>query len=332
MDEAIDIGHFSKRTLPTGAGWTRNWGGKLASEIWEDLLGHRSIQGNLRLRELLLNEQSFEAALGATQYKPFTEADRHMFQCALVEVFVAMDREIARHNREPWINIYGVQKLLFRFWRGSAQNIDSGYIFTLNQDMWPERHLYNDIANGAPKPSLPGLRGRPNQQFFTSVMDIGSQDLTMQPMEGFATALRGNFNVIKLHGSFNWWTSDTQNTMVLGIGKSDQIASSPLLSWYSDIFRKVLSAGEVRLMIAGYGFGDAHVNAAIADAIERHGLKVFIWNVSPNLRERILKAPHGSVIWNGLLSMATRPMIEVFPGNQDETEEYRRIVKTFFFD
>src|ERR1700758_3915275 len=114
-DTNINVGRFSKVTLLTGAGWSRNWGGKVASEIWEDLIGHRSVQSNSRIRELLLNEQSFEVALGATRRDQFTEADRQVFEAALVDVFVAMDREIARRDHDPWINIYGVQKVLYRF-------------------------------------------------------------------------------------------------------------------------------------------------------------------------------------------------------------------------
>jgi hypothetical protein len=107
-------------------------------------------------------------------------------------------------------------------------------------------------------------------------------------------------------------------------------SASPLLSWYFDIFRQVLSAGHVRLMTVGYGFADEHVNEVIADAIEHHGLKLFIWDTAPNVRDQIVAAPHGKVLWQGLLSTATRPMIEVFPSNQAETYEYRRIQQTLF--
>ncbi len=327
----LDVGTFNKRTILTGAGWSRNWGGKLANEVWQDLIGHPSIQGNSHLRDLLLREQSFEEALGATQVEPFTELDRHTFQQALLDVFVSMDREIARHDHDPWINIYKVQDLLFRCWRGSAPRTDTGYIFTVNQDLWLERNLYNEMVHGALKPSLPGLRGRRNQQFFSSVMDIGSHDLTMEVVQDLAgLSLRGNFNIVKLHGSFNWQTAGPQSAMVVGTAKTKQISVSPLLMWYFDIFKRVLSAGDARLLIIGYGFGDEHVNAAIADAVERHGLKIFIWDAGPNLRDRVLAAPHGASVWRGLLSTATRPLIEVFPTNQAETEEYRRIRQTCF--
>jgi hypothetical protein len=113
--------------------------------------------------------------------------------------------------------------------------------------------------------------------------------------------------------------------------KTRQIADFPLLSWYSDIFKAVLCAGDVRLMIVGYGFGDEHINAVIAEAVEKHGLKVFVWSNS-DPKDRILTAPHGRAIWNGLLSTETQQIVEVFPPNQDITEEYRRIRRVFFND
>ncbi len=327
----LDIGDFSKRTILTGAGWTRNWGGRLAAELWEDLIGHRAIQDNARLRDLLLAELSFETALGLVQAEPFTPADRQTFEGALLDAFIAMDREVAQIP-DPWINIYKVQELLFRFCGRRAQGVNAGYMFTLNQDLWPERYLYNEHVSGALGPALPALRWRPNQRLFTTDIGPYSREFIMEAMAEPAAQgqLHGHFNVIKLHGSFNWRTADARSTLVVGTEKSGQIAASPLLTWYFDIFRKVLSAGEVRLMVMGYGFGDEHVNAAIADAINHHGLKLFIWDTVSNLRERILAAPCGASLWKGLLSTATRQMIEVFPSNQAETQEYRRIQETFF--
>jgi hypothetical protein len=104
----LDIGNFSKRTILTGAGWTRNWGGRLATELWQDLIGHRAIRDNARLRDLLLSEPSFEIALGRVHAEPFTSSDREMFEKALLDAFIAMDREVARHDHDPWINIYKV--------------------------------------------------------------------------------------------------------------------------------------------------------------------------------------------------------------------------------
>ncbi len=325
------IGNFSNQVLLTGAGWSRNWGGRLASEIWQAIMGRPVVKSNSRLRDLLLDEPSFELALAKTHAPPFTTGDRQDFERALLEVFISMDREIGRPDHDPWINIYKVQELLFRFWGHRNQSINTGYLFTLNQDLFFERNLYNEHLYGAPAPSLPGLQRRPNQPWFTANIGPYSDDFIMQPTADAAQwRLRGQMNVVKLHGSFNWRTSDGRSVMVVGTAKTTQIASLPLLEWYADVFKKVLTVGRVRLMIAGYGFGDSHINAVIAKAIENNGLKVFIWDTGPNLKDRVLAASHGATIWSGLLSTATRVISEVFPSNQAETEEYGRIKQTFF--
>jgi SIR2-like domain len=184
----------------------------------------------------------------------------------------------------------------------------------------------------APPPQrCPGC-SRANQRLFTTDLGHYSDRFIMQPLSNVSGLCnyRGAFNVVKLHGSFNWRTPDGRNAIVIGTEKTSQIAAFPLLATYWQIFRAVLQAGDVRLMIVGYGFGDEHVNAVIADAVENHGLRLFIWDTAPSLMDRVRAAPLGSQIWKGVLSTASRPMIEVFPSNQAETAEYRRILATVF--
>jgi hypothetical protein len=326
------LGTFSKRVLLTGAGWSKNWGGQLASEVWSSLIGHPHIRANARLRELLLEETAFEVALGKAVAAPFTPSDRSQLEQAVLDTFVGMDREIARVDRVPWINIYKVQQLLFRFFGQVGDGNDTGYLFTLNQDLFFERHLYNDFVYGAPRGVLPGLQAMAAQRWFDTTIGAYDASFTMQPImdprgQG---RLQGQMNVIKLHGSFNWRTPGGSNVMVVGTEKSAQIEAQPLLSWYAELFRNVLSSGDARLMIVGYGFGDAHINAVIADAIENYGLSVFIWSTASNLKALVESQPHGPRIWRGLISTATSPLIEVFPSDQAETGEYRRIAATFF--
>jgi hypothetical protein len=71
-------------------------------------------------------------------------------------------------------------------------------------------------------------------------------------------------------------------------------------------------------------------NVAIADAILHHELRIFVWDVAHNLKDRILAATAGTSLWSSIISAASRPMIEVFPSNQAKTEEHRRILETFF--
>jgi hypothetical protein len=325
------IGKFSKHVLLTGAGWSRNWGAQLASEVWSALLGHPAVGANPRVRDLLLDETAFEVALGRAGVAPFTPADREALEQAILDTFIGMDYGIGRVDH-PWINIYGVQRLLFRFWGLRGDDNTSGYLFTLNQDLFFERYLFNEHVAGAPPGALPGLAPVPGQSWFCSNVGPYSTSFTMQPVADPPTQgqLQNQMNVIKLHGSFNWRSPDGHNVMVVGTEKTAAIAGTPLLSWYFDIFKQVLSAGDVLLMIVGYGFGDEHTNAVIAEAVEKHGLRVFIWNTTSDLKGLLASVPHGPTIWRGLISTSARWLIEVFPSNQAETEEFRRIMTTFF--
>ena len=62
----MEVGNFSKRTLLTGAGWSHNWGARLAADVWQLVMDHSEVAGNERLRALLLEEGSFEGALAKT--------------------------------------------------------------------------------------------------------------------------------------------------------------------------------------------------------------------------------------------------------------------------
>jgi hypothetical protein len=325
------IGKFSNRALLTGAGWSRNWGGFLAGEVWSWLIGNARVRRNQAVRELLLEESAFEAALGRTSAPPFSDADREDLQSAILDTFVSMDRAIAQPSG-PSINFYQVQELLFRFWGRPGEGNSAGYLFTLNQDLFFERYLFNELVTGAPRGALPGLVSAPGQRWFQSDIGPYSSAFVMQPLSDPQRQgqLQNQMNVIKLHGSFNWRSAENQRVIVVGTDKTAKIAANPLLAWYADIFKEVLCAGDVRLMVIGYGFADEHINAVIASAIENHGLQVLIWNTTSDLRQLILQAPHGAAIWRGLITMATRPLIEVFPSDQSETEEYRRIRETFF--
>lgn len=324
------LGRFSKRILLTGAGWSRNWGAPLAQEVWNALFGHAAVRANEGLRQLLLEETRFEVALARTSAAPFSPDDRRALEIAITDAFINMDHEIARVQNDG-VNIYRVQDFVFRFWGTTAEKNEAGYIFTLNQDLFPERRLYNHYVTGAPAPALPGVVAKPNTPLFTTNMPAYSVDLEAHPVADPAgMRLTGQMNIIKLHGSFNWRAAEGGNVMVVGDGKAAQIQAHPLLAWYRDIFRAALSAGDVRLMIMGYGFADEHINSAIASAIADHGLQVFIWDTVADLQARVTAAPHGPAIWRGLMGAAGRRLIEVFPSDQSETEELRRIRREFF--
>jgi hypothetical protein len=104
----MEIGNFTKCALLTGAGWSHNWGARLAAGVWQLVMDNSEVAANDRLRTLLLAEPSFELALAKTQVTPFTTGDREQFKRALVDAFVSMDRAMTRpfDGSPGTINIY----------------------------------------------------------------------------------------------------------------------------------------------------------------------------------------------------------------------------------
>lgn len=216
----MKIGQFSKQTILTGAGWTKNWGGRLA---WEDLFSHPKIQSSDRLRRLLLAESEFEKALALASEQPYDIADRTLLEEAVSDAFVAMDDEVADLQCRHLVDVNRAEQMLFRLCGQAGQRFRTSYLFTLNQDLWPERHLVN-WRHCQAMPSLPEVSGTRDQCFFQGGMGPYSSQFEMRPSENLdASSIIGKFNVVKLHGSFNWRSSDGSATMVVGKAKADQI-------------------------------------------------------------------------------------------------------------
>jgi hypothetical protein len=68
--------------------------------------------------------------------------------------------------------------------------------------------------------------------------------------------------------------------MVMGRRKRNTISNSPLLEWYHRVFESVVSAGDVRLMVIGYGWGDDHINEIIGTAVRERNLQIYTWGPS----------------------------------------------------
>ena len=132
-----------KHILLIGAGFSRNWGGWLADEVIEYLLGARGIRNDPELRAILLRHRDtggFEAALAQVQREFLhlrseqTTGRFHRLQEAISEMFDTMDRAFSERPFEFQRKIpLLVRTFLMRF----------DVIFGLNQDYLLER-LYQD--------------------------------------------------------------------------------------------------------------------------------------------------------------------------------------------
>lgn len=265
--------------LLIGAGFSRNWGGWLATEAFEHFLGSPEVVRDPRLRRLLWKHQEqggFEAALAELQAQfandpnsyrdplmALQRAVKQMFDDMNAAFMAATDWQFGQQNIERQIATF-----LTRF----------DAIFTLNQDVLLEHHYANDNVAliGKKKWSavyLPGMLPTWSQEPLYS-KSWSRATWTPLPDDCFKE-IAGSQPIYKLHGSSNWTRADSQPLLIMGGAKTQVIGQTPILNWYAQVFEESLVAGNARLMAIGYGFRDDHINAAIARGVER-GLKLFI--------------------------------------------------------
>src|SRR3990170_2919744 len=128
----------------------------------------------------------------------------------------------------------------------------------------------------------------------------------------------GRFHYVKLHGSMNWRSSDGKDAMVIGMNKLEQIGNEPLLEWYYETFKQVLSCQDRRLWVIGYGFGDSHINEVIARSIAEHGLRWY--PISPNspkdFKTVLFTRPYGKKLWKGFARYFPYELKDIYPADQ----------------
>jgi SIR2-like domain len=306
--------------LLTGAGFSKNWDGRLADEFQQELASDRRVRDRSKLLRLVRDRRSFEAAYGIAHAAPYDANDRLALEDAIRDVFVRMDIDHSNIDRLNRINNTGVCRFISRFCPGVGQ---TGYFFTLNQDQLIERIFHPPVT--APDLRLPGIRVPAGEKAFGAWnWPIHPRKVELDPAA--PPSLDRNFNYIKLHGSFNWQASGDGAPLVIGTAKEKQIAGHALLAWYFDIFARVLNGGNVRLMVIGYGFGDDHISRVIAEACRNSGLELFVWNAFSRPLEVV-----GTALGRDIIpSVSEVPLSQLFPSDQSTPSDLSRISNAFF--
>ncbi len=260
------------RILLTGAGFSNNWGGLVASEFFSRLL---SAGLDARTRDLLFKSRApgaggFETVMtqlqGVHSNSPEDEKRLDDFTAAVVGIFNSMNNQFLYGNLEFQNEVrYMVRAFLERF----------DAIFTLNQDCLLEAQYFPGFVGGRfNAPALPGTRvwgpqphvqGTREERIAVRTPDMDHYRIQPQTQPYF-----------KLHGSSNWIIDGSSGRLlILGGQKSASIGLHPLLGRYMQEFQDYLSRPGARLMIIGYGFNDEHINEQIERAVE-NGLHIFI--------------------------------------------------------
>ena len=267
-----------QHVLLLGAGFSRNWGGWLATEAFEYLLGTSEVQRDDVLRALLWKHQregGFEDAIaelqGLVRRDPRDPEGARLSDllAAVLRMFSDMNAAMAASDWDfmPFVgNVsMGVGPFLAKF----------DAIFTLNQDLLLEhRYVRNVMAWGSPRiqsAALPGMTRLRHEN------DPGNEDSwalsTWVAGSSFEVGPKCQ-PIYKLHGSTNWRVSSGDPMVIIGGEKASGIAKSDVLSVYAREFERRLSMG-ARLMVIGYGFRDLHINATL-DRAAANGLRLFV--------------------------------------------------------
>lgn len=263
--------------LLLGAGFSRNWGGLLANEVFEYLIGLPEIRGDEYLKELLWNSKDnggFEYALSAVQAAYVGDKERYSdplnhLQQAVSEVFQNMNQGFFELNDIEFQNHRDrmLRTFLFRF----------DAIFTLNQDVLLEHHYIRhlDLSGGYNwyGAQLPGMKRIPNSNVHSSSWG----QYTWEPIAPEEFQIRdGHQPLFKLHGSSNWSNKEGGDLLIIGGNKSGAIQSHAVLAWYFEKFQEYLNQSKCKLLIIGYSFKDSHINNVIIEAVMNRELEFFV--------------------------------------------------------
>src|SRR6185369_12600177 len=124
--------------LLTGAGFTYNFGGFLAREMWSKIFNNPLVQANPEARKLLLNDFDFESVYSAKMSGG--EETIKIIRIAVEAAYKDLDDTVKnwhfRTENPTAVDTHQLGELLsFLSSRGS----DKGWFFTLNQDLFMER-------------------------------------------------------------------------------------------------------------------------------------------------------------------------------------------------
>lgn len=310
-----------ENVLLTGAGFTRDFGGFLAQEVWSQIYNHPEVGSRPHLLSTLRKDFNYESVYHEVlRGEKYMEADREAMNHAILDAYQNLDDEVRELSRvKSRISLNEVENLISRF-RGNENRV--GFIFTLNQDLFLERHfrLFPPWVSKGPK----GEYKIDLKTDYTRLPD----DERLRESQVREPLRNERLVYIKLHGSSNWHTYDGKQQMVIGLEKERDIKREPILHSYATIFKMVLSKAK-RLLAIGYSFRDEHINRAIAFSIaECCNPKLELYVVSPERPDQFMERLHGEQVhsfgipekipYGGFLSKKLKgyfpyPLAEVFP-------------------
>lgn len=309
--------------LLTGAGFTKNFGGFLALEMWEEIFNTKWIRESPKLRSLLLENEDFESVYSKVlDEEGFSPDDKERMKKAVRDAYRSLDNAIKSRNRSGNPYISNVMKLVNLFGGNSSQR---GLVFTLNQDLWLERQVGVNClgVDGFARPLYDRHDEEVSPDEFIKISVDGAPERARAH-----SGDRGGLIYLKLHGSYAWTSAENPDQMIIGTRKEKMIKEHPLFSWYFEAFKWAIARGNQKLLVIGYGFRDEHINRLLLEGVEQHALKLYVLTTT-RLHQLRHEMTYGQAFARPLLAgihgYYPRSLSEIFPGDQRETDHARRL-------
>lgn len=308
----------AKNIVFTGAGFSKNFGGFLGQEMWDEIFNNNLIQQSPILRDQMLSSNfDFESIYSQVMSSGvITQENKKRMNDSVLAAYGALDDSI-RTRLAPGgassVNWTGLMKLM-------SFGQKNEFIFTLNQDLLMERR-FNWRSPGT-KDFPQGWRSTRLTQ--SNFIELENKDIEDKVQRGIRD--HAGLHYIKLHGSFGWKSSDGTNQLVIGKDKLGLITKEPLLQSYFDLFESVIKQGNKKMLIIGYSFKDDHINKILLDGVQIHNLKIFVINPS-QVAEFRGQIPFYArkIIDDGLTGYYTMMLRDMFPLSQEETVQFKNL-------
>jgi hypothetical protein len=270
---------FGRLILFTGAGFTKDFGGALASEMWERIFNNPLIQRTPELASVMRRDSDFESVYATVlRGSVHSPEEKTSLKAAMAAAYASLDNEIS-----DWICMNQPQGALEAHdaFFDLLRDKHGPLFFTLNQDLFIERsNGLLERNRGFATPGVPHLTLEPTTGEDATLNVDGFVGLPgpRDAEAGFRgdTDSQATIVYVKLHGSYGWKSCNGGDQLVLGHDKENEIDREPLLREYWRFFKEMINEGNKRMLIVGYGFRDQHVNKALLEAIEIHGLKLCV--------------------------------------------------------
>lgn len=320
----------SRVVLLTGAGFTKNFGGFLASEMWGRI--YNRLSEHPQLQEDMRQSKNFEDFYRQVRDSNGPAEIPRALGLAIFDSYTELDEVLRGWRGDPSSGVShdALSRFLYRF---AGDSTESSFVFTLNQDLFIERHYSNQFD----KPLRhPGVRTvGPVFSLHHRSRCIDPLDYLIPELGAEGSELGREFYYVKLHGSYGLHERGEDPDlpgMLIGGQKAQDIERSALLSWYQDLFRQVLRAGETRILVAGYGFGDEHINHELSSAVDEAGLEIHILDPTDphTLIARLRATPSGSRILSGVRGFWSDPFTKLFTFGQGTGPHLQQLIDHVF--